>query len=104
MKAISDHPNSSGAELARHLSWISRKGEPQRFKVSRIVKDLKKHKLVNETRAGLTLTESGKKAVKQNENQPRQQIEIRKNRRCTTLHRSTPHFRENGAKTVHAPK
>jgi hypothetical protein len=70
MRAIGDHPNCSGAELARHLGWISRKGEPQRFKVSRVVKDLKKHKLVNETRAGLTLTESGKKAVKQMGDQP----------------------------------
>src|SRR5262249_1007768 len=52
MKAINDHAGCSGAELARHLGWISRKGEPQRFKVSRIVKDLKRHKLVNETRAG----------------------------------------------------
>ena len=70
MRAINDYPNSSGAELARHLGWISRKGEPQRFKVSRIVKDLKKHKLVSETRAGFALTESGKKAIKQKENQP----------------------------------
>jgi hypothetical protein len=64
MKAVNDHPNCSQAELARHLGWNSRKGEPQRFKVSRIVKELKKQKLVEEGRAGITLTEKGKKAIK----------------------------------------
>lgn len=64
MTAISNHPNCSQAELARHLGWINKKGELLKAKVHRIAKELKKQKLIDETRAGLTLTTKGKKAVK----------------------------------------
>ena len=64
LEKISNHPHSSQADIARHLGWLNVKGEIQKAKVHRIVKELKKQKLVEETRAGLTLTDKGKKAAK----------------------------------------
>ena len=64
MTTINNHPNCSQADLARHLGWISKKGELLKAKVHRIVKELKKQKLVDENRTGLTLTTKGKKTVK----------------------------------------
>jgi hypothetical protein len=64
LKEIGNHPHSSQADIARHLGWLNQKGEIQKAKVHRIVKELKKQKLIEENRAGLALTEKGNKAVK----------------------------------------
>src|SRR6516165_354793 len=64
LEEIGNHPHSSQADIARQLGWLNPKGGIQKAKVHRIVKELKKQKLVEETRAGLTLTEKGNKAIK----------------------------------------
>jgi hypothetical protein len=64
LEEIGNHPHSSQADIARHLGWLNQKGEIQKAKVHRIVKELKKQKLIEETRAGLSLTEKGNKAIK----------------------------------------
>ena len=64
LEEIDNHPHSSQADIARHLGWLNQKGEIQKAKVHRIVKELKKQKLIEETRAGLSLTEKGNKAIK----------------------------------------
>jgi len=64
LKEIGNHPHSSQADIARQLGWLNQKGEIQKAKVHRIVKELKKQKLIEETRAGLSLTEKGNKAIK----------------------------------------
>jgi hypothetical protein len=64
LEEIGNHPDSSQADIARQLGWLNTKREIQKAKVHRIVKELKKQKLVEETRAGLSLTEKGNKAVK----------------------------------------
>ena len=64
LDCISNHPHSAQVDIGRHLGWLSHKGEIQKAKVHRIVKELKKHKLVQETRSGLSLTEKGKKWLK----------------------------------------
>jgi hypothetical protein len=62
LKAIKDNPRCSQADLARRLGWLDRNGEPQRYKVTRMVRELKKEGLVDETRAGhLSLTKKGDK-------------------------------------------
>ena len=62
LEEIGNHP--SQADIARHLGWLNPKGGIQKAKVHRIVKELKKQKLIEETRAGLSLTEKGNKAIK----------------------------------------
>jgi hypothetical protein len=64
LEEIGNHPHSSQADIARQLGWLNPKGGIQKAKVHRIVKELKKQKLVEETRAGLSLTEKGNKAIK----------------------------------------
>ena len=64
LEEIGNHPHSSQADIARQLGWLNAKGGNQKAKIHRIVKELKKQKLVEETRAGLTLTDKGKKAAK----------------------------------------
>jgi hypothetical protein len=64
LEEIGNHPHSSQADIARHLGWLNQKGEIQKAKIHRIVKELKKQKLIEENRAGLALTEKGNKAVK----------------------------------------
>jgi hypothetical protein len=64
LEEIGNHPHSSQADIARQLGWLNPKGGIQKAKVHRIVKELKKQKLIEETRAGLSLTEKGNKAIK----------------------------------------
>jgi hypothetical protein len=64
LEEIGKHPHSSQADIARRLGWLNLKGEIQKAKVHRIVKKLKRQKLIEETRAGLSLTNKGKKAMK----------------------------------------
>jgi hypothetical protein len=60
LQAIKDHRQYSQVDLAKLLGWFDRNGDPQRYKMTRLVKELKKAKLVDETRAGyLTLTKKG---------------------------------------------
>ena len=66
MRAVNDHPRSNQVELARLLGWISRKGEPQRYRLSRLVAKLKKQKFLEEGRSGIELTSKGKAAIKEN--------------------------------------
>jgi hypothetical protein len=65
MHAVNDHPRCNQAELARLLGWISRKGERQKSKVHRIIRELKKQKLVEETRSGIKLTNKGREAIEE---------------------------------------
>jgi predicted transcriptional regulator len=65
LECLSNHQHSAQIDIGRHLGWLNRKGEIQKPKVHRIVKELKKQKLVQETRAGLSLTDKGKNAVKE---------------------------------------
>jgi hypothetical protein len=51
----------SQAELTRRLGWTTRAGKPNRQKVSRVVKRLKKSKFIEEQRGLLTLTNKGQK-------------------------------------------
>jgi DNA-binding MarR family transcriptional regulator len=64
LEEIGNHPDGSQADIARQLGWLNAKREIQKAKVHRIVKELKKQKLIQETRAGLSLTEKGNKAIK----------------------------------------
>jgi hypothetical protein len=41
LEEISNHPHSSQADIARHLGWLNLKGEIQKAKVHRIVKELR---------------------------------------------------------------
>ena len=70
LDCISNHPHSAQVDIGRHLGWLSHKGEIQKAKVHRIVKELKKQKLVQETRAGLSLTDKGQKAIKDKATNP----------------------------------
>jgi hypothetical protein len=65
LAAIDADPKASTASLATKLKWMLYNGEPNRMKVSRMVKALKGGKLITETRGGkYRLTEAGKKALK----------------------------------------
>jgi Mn-dependent DtxR family transcriptional regulator len=66
LKVIKDNPQCDQVDLARRLGWLDKKGEPQRYKVSKMVKELKKAKLADVTRAGyLSLTKTGEKCTKE---------------------------------------
>jgi len=71
LEEIGSHPHSSQADIARQLGWLNAKGGIQKAKVHRIVKELKKQKLIEETRAGLMLTEKGNKAIKAKHGTPK---------------------------------
>src|SRR6516164_5387640 len=64
LEGIGSYPHSSQADIARQLGWLNAKGGIQKAKVHRIVKELKRQKLIEESRAGLSLTEKGNKAIK----------------------------------------
>jgi hypothetical protein len=50
-------------EVAQHLGWIDAAGSPQGWKVRRLDKALKAAGLLKDGRAGIVLTEAGKKAM-----------------------------------------
>ena len=65
LAAIDADPKASQASIAIKLKWTLYSGEPNKMKVSRVVKTLKGAKLVTETRTGkYRLTDEGKKALK----------------------------------------
>lgn len=53
----------SHASMCRTLGWLDRKGEPQRYRVTRALKKLKDGAFAREERDRWTLTEKGKKEV-----------------------------------------
>jgi hypothetical protein len=61
--AIADNDRASQATLARVLGWVSKDGKPNKAKVNRSVKQLKKWKYLKDER-DLTLTDKGKEEVK----------------------------------------
>jgi hypothetical protein len=62
---IDADPKASQASLAIKLQWTLYSGEPNKMKVSRVLKSLKAAKLVTEIRAGkYRLTDEGRKALK----------------------------------------
>jgi hypothetical protein len=64
LAAIDADPKAAQASLAIKLKWTLYSGEPNKMKVSRVLKSLKTAKLVTETRAGkFRLTDKGKKAL-----------------------------------------
>jgi hypothetical protein len=65
LQAVHKKPTASVSDLARELGWLTKKGDPYKSKVDRKIKRLQHEKLINRERDGLTLTEKGKKALKQ---------------------------------------
>jgi AAA domain len=64
LEAIETDGDASIAALAKRLGWLTKKGEPHKSKVHRVLGRLKKAKLVTEERGDLALTEKGQKALK----------------------------------------
>ena len=50
LATMRDNPNFSMADIARALSWIDPNGQPQKYKVDRLIKKLAKDKLVFQPR------------------------------------------------------
>lgn len=63
--ALSNHPEASWTEIARHAGWLDDGGQPMKPRVQRTIKALAEGKLVEQERRGApwTLTEKGRKAV-----------------------------------------
>jgi hypothetical protein len=65
LAAIDADPKASLASLALKMKWTLYSGEPNKMRVSRVVRALKGAKLVAETRAGkYRLTEEGRRVLK----------------------------------------
>jgi hypothetical protein len=65
LKFISDNPSSTLSTLATAIGWKLHSGEPNKMKAKRIVDELKRTKLIKETRAGrYKITDQGKNALK----------------------------------------
>jgi hypothetical protein len=64
---LSKHGSLSPDAVARHLGWLSPKGEPQKSKTWRVLDGLRKERLVTKERGNTTLTEKGKAAAKKAE-------------------------------------
>ena len=61
---IEDDPKASQASLAIKMGWTLYSGEPHKTKVKRCIANLKRDKLINETRGGIyKLTAEGKKVL-----------------------------------------
>ncbi|MGO9049924.1 MAG: AAA family ATPase [Xanthobacteraceae bacterium] len=62
LQALKNEPRGIiQAELTRRLGWTTKAGKPNRQKVSRVVKRLKKAKFIEEQRGRFTLTSKGQK-------------------------------------------
>ena len=48
LRVMLDHPGCSLAEIAKHLNWLTREGEPSKQKVHRMMTKLQKAKLVQQ--------------------------------------------------------
>jgi hypothetical protein len=65
LQLLNDNPALTLATLATAMGWILHSGEPNKMKAKRIIEELKRAKLVKETRAGrYQITSEGKKALK----------------------------------------
>jgi hypothetical protein len=65
LTAIDEDPKASQASLAVKMKWMLYSGEPNKMKVSRVLKALKGARLITETRSGrFQLTGDGRKALK----------------------------------------
>jgi hypothetical protein len=65
LQAVSKNPSASVSDFAKALGWFTKKGDPYKSKVDRKIKRLRQEKLINKERDRLTLTEKGKKALKE---------------------------------------
>jgi AAA domain/CHC2 zinc finger len=63
LHAVAKNPRASVADLAKQLNWVTSKGEPQKSKVHRAIKQLERAKLLSRERDGLTVTEKGKRVL-----------------------------------------
>jgi hypothetical protein len=64
LAAIDADSKASTASLATKLQWTLYSGDPNKMKVSRVVKTLKSAKLITETRAGkYRLTNKGREVL-----------------------------------------
>jgi hypothetical protein len=60
LQVVNKNPGASVADLARHLHWMTTKGEPHKSKVQRAIKRLLGAKLLSRERGRLSVTEKGK--------------------------------------------
>jgi hypothetical protein len=65
---IDQYPDAPQVELARHLQWFTRKGDEDRSRISRMIKELKAEKLIEDLGGKLGLTAKGRRALKIAEN------------------------------------
>ena len=64
LQVMLNHPGSTLVEIATHLRWLTREGEPSKQKVHRMMAKLQKAKLVMQRHdERYVLTKSGEKAV-----------------------------------------
>jgi hypothetical protein len=76
LRAMLDKPEMSLLDLAEHLAWRTMNGEPNKFRVHRVMKDLNKLKLVEQQRGGgghYVLTNKGKDEAKKTPPDPVQE-------------------------------
>jgi hypothetical protein len=61
--AVNRNPGASISNLARHLGWTTSKGDPNKTKVHRAIKQLERAKLLSRDRDRLTVTNKGKEVL-----------------------------------------
>jgi hypothetical protein len=66
LRILAENDRLSLAALATALGWTTHAGEPNKSKVQRLAERLKKAKLVETDRSGLSLTPKGKEEAKRN--------------------------------------
>jgi hypothetical protein len=64
LEALQKSPGASLKDIANKLGWHTKKGEPYKSKVHRIITRLKREKLLTSERGRLTLSEKGQTALK----------------------------------------
>jgi hypothetical protein len=71
LRAMLDQPGRSLVQLAEHLLWLTMKGDPNKTKVYRMMRDLQKIKLVEQRRDGhYVLTDKGQKEAEKTPEDP----------------------------------
>jgi DNA-binding MarR family transcriptional regulator len=63
--ALHQNPGASVSDLAKQLGWRTNKGDPHKSKVFRTITKLKDAKLVSRERNRLSVTDKGKKTLKE---------------------------------------
>lgn len=61
LRTLCDHPDWSMAEMARSIGWVSDKGEPEKWRVQRALKNLANDKLARKFRGKWRITDAGEK-------------------------------------------